>query len=322
MRRLALIIILLPALAWGQGLPDLQRQGTRLEAHRGRLETLLAAQVRRIARLKAQKAGIQRDYQLKSALRENQALATRLNALQDQIRKLNGQLIAAYDQALSQMRDPAERAKIQARRDTLARQSVGHIVTGEKANPLDSAEDLEEKADLLRDSEEKVRRQLKLIRSQIRQLETRARLKRHGRAVDDSPFIEESPRRLARANTSSAKTAADDRTSDPATPGPAEHPPTGFETSAKATADLDNGAHAGAGGGGGSESIATRPDLTLSMHGVMDPGVLKELRAASKSGNVTSRIAALQKAQKQLEQMARKLDQQSKDLRKRARTRH
>ena len=332
MRLLAIILLLVPSLALGQDAGDLQRRWSLLEAHRSRLESLLSTQVKRISRLKVQRPGVRRDYQLKTALRDNRELASKLTQLQEQIRELNRRLVAAYDSALAQTRDPAQRAALRARRDELARKvsaSSGRIVTGGRANPLDSAEDLEEKADLLKDSEEKVRRQLGLIRGQIVRLQRRAKLRRHSRAVDDSPFIEDSPRRLAKTGTGSSSTSRQEADSphDPASPtgeGPqSSPPPAGALTTNKTSDDLDAAATPGGswyGASGGGSELTSRPDLNLSIRGVMDPSMLKELQHASKSGSVKERIAALQKAQKRLEQMARKLDGQAKSLRKRAKS--
>jgi len=330
MKLLPILLLLLPSMAFGQGDPalkGLEGRATRLEAHRGRLEQLLAAQVRRIGRLKSQTPGVRRDYQLKSALRENQALASKLTGLQEQIRELNAKLVAAYDRTIASTTDPGERARLKQRRDKLARSArqAPRIVTRESANPLDSAEDLEEKADLLKDSEEKVRRQLRQIQRQIQRLKHRAQLKRHSRAVDDSPFVEDSPRRLARAKTSSGSgktagtTAMDGDGYEVAPQEPTPAPPAaGFDSSAKT-----NDANAPAGGGAwagspGRSEASGGTDLNLTIRGVMDPGTLRELQQAARSGNVQDRIAALEKARKRLEQMARKLGSQATKLRKQA----
>lgn len=327
MKLLPILMLLLPSVALGQGEPALNAlvgRAARLEAHRGRLEQLLAAQVRRISRLKSQPPGVRRDYQLKGALRENQELATKLTGLQEEIRELNTRLVAAYDGAIASTADPAERARLKQRRDKLARSARQgpRIVTRESANPLDSAEDLEEKADLLKDSEEKVRRQLRQIQQQIQRLKHRARLKRHSRAVDDSPFVEDSPRRLARAKTGSGKSAGatamdgdayETAPQDPAVPAP---PSAGLDSNTK----MNDGAAAGGGSWTGSpgRSEAGGTDLSLTIRGVMDPGTLRELQQAARSGNVQDRIAALEKARKRLEQVARGLSTQASKLRKQA----
>jgi hypothetical protein len=286
--------------------------------------------VRRIGRLKSQPPGVRRDYQLKSALRENQELASKLTGLQEQIRELNTKLVAAYDRTIASTTDPGERARLKQRRDKLARSArqAPRIVTRESANPLDSAEDLEEKADLLKDSEEKVRRQLRQIQRQIQRLKHRAQLKRHSQAVDDSPFVEDSPRRLARAKTSSgsgktAGTTAMDGDAyevapqDPSAPPSTPAPSAGLDSNTK----MNDGATAGGGswtGTPGRSEASGGTDLNLTIRGVMDPGTLRELQQAARSGNVQDRIAALEKARKRLEQMARKLGSQATKLRKQA----
>jgi hypothetical protein len=343
-----LSLLLLPGLALAQpartgkrtGGPDLlQQRHDRLTAHRGRLEGLLETQVKRISRLKAQSPGVRKDFQLRRALRDNQQLATRLSKLQEQIRSTNSQLVDAYDRAIANAQSKAERARLRLRRDRLSRSANARsrIVTREKANPLDSAEDLEEKADLLKDSEEKVRRQLRRIQRQIVRLSRRARLRRHSSALDDAPFVEDAPRlrRISKAPTKSSPTA---ERAEPAPPSPADGkyhfddqdsstaaPPSGaLAADAESSGEPSPGAPAAGGGSWTGNAPANDPSAGLSnasgdaITGVMDPNILRELEQAQKSGNLKDRLTALKKARRRLEQMARRLGTQAQDLRKRA----
>jgi hypothetical protein len=353
MKRCFTFVLLLPGLALAQpaGLATLSQRSTRLEAHRGRLEQLLSAQTLRVGRLKAQRPGVRRDFQLKRALRDSQALATRLTKLQDQLRDLNGRLVKAYDRAIAAAVDPAERARLLERRARLTRKAAARarIVTQEKASPLDSAEDLEEKADLLKDSEEKVRKQLRTLRAQIARLQHQARLRRHSRAVDDSPFVEDSPRRTVRAKSSTTATPKetdDSAASPPAatadgksqdTSAPTAPPPSPGAYTDSEPSDAKDNSLAGAGtwtSKSAGESAGTpatptmSPDraagsggsLSVTIRDVMDPSILQELKRAQKSGTLAERIAALKKAEKRLKQVARKLGTQSSQLRKRAKS--
>jgi TolA-binding protein len=344
------LVLMVPGLGLAQpaGLATLSQRSTRLETHRGRLEQLLSAQTLRIGRLKAQRPGVRRDFQLKRTLRDSQALATRLTKLQDQLRDLNGRLVKAYDRAIAAAVDPTERARLLERRAQLTRKAAARarIVTQEKASPLDSAEDLEEKADLLKDSEEKVRTQLRTLRAQIARLQHQARLRRHSRAVDDSPFVEDSPRRTVRAKSStaaapketddSAASPADGKSQDTSAPVPAAPPSPGAYTDSEPDNAKDNSlAGAGtwtsksAGESAGTPATPTlSPDraaggggsLSVTIRDVMDPSVLQELKRAQKSGTLAERIAALKKAEKRLKEVARKLGTQASQLRKRAKS--
>jgi len=297
----------------------LEKQWSLLDAHRSRLEGLLSHQVKRIQRLK-RKGGVRRDFQLKQALRQNQELARRLNQLQPRLRTLRTTLLKAYNHALRNTKDKAHRLELLKQRNKLQKtlpQTPKRIVVPDKVNPLDSPEDLEEKADLLKDSAGKIKKQLRVLQSQIKRFKHRAKLKRFGRSVDDSPFVEASPRRLAKSKSSASKlrsesnpkTAPEQQTGSPennkfgnhlgGSPAPKTPPPPGYSSSDS--------------GGSGN-----RAQLNLSIRGIMDPSLLKELRKAQKSGDFKQRLKALVKAQKRLEKLAQKLNKRAKQLRKRA----
>jgi prefoldin subunit 5 len=287
---------------------------------------MLGEQGKRIARLKAQPAGVARDYQLAAALRDNQGLATRLTQLGAQIRIATDELRNAYGAAIARARDPEQRRQLEQRLARLnAAGSHIRIVTKEKVNPLDSADDLNEKADLLQDSEEKVRRQLRQVQAQLAQLEHRVKLQRHSKSVDDNPFVEESPRRTGQAKRSTLESApaggGTARATTPPSPGAladsSAEVPAGFTGSAKTNspAPPPSGAgdtsYAGVSGRGGLEVI-------VSIRDVMDPSILNDLKQSTKSDTLTARLAALKKASGRLRQVADQLSNQSKQLRRRA----
>lgn len=293
------------------------------EAHRGRLERQLDEQSKRIVRLKKQPTGVGRDLQLKAALRDSQQLASRLTKMQGQLRELRSNLLSHYAEAIEHAKDETTRQAWRARRRKLlerssSRSKAAKLATGTRANALDGVEDLEEKADLLADSEAKVRRQLRRLSQRIGRIERRSKLRRHGRAATDTPFVEDSTRRLGGSRRLAPAKIASGRTdgatqgeSGPATPAP---PPSGNWSG---TSDPK----AGPGGGGTSMDAASgaAPLRSSTLQRGLDPATLKAL-AGSAKGSPAQQLAALKKARERLQKLAKGLAERSAALRKRAGT--
>jgi len=322
---LILPLFLAPIMAYAQS-PEVSLQEQRralLQSHRTRLETMLTEQGKRIARLKSQPAGVARDYQLAAALRDNQGLATRLMQLGEQIRTATEALRKAYGAAIARASDSEQRRQLEQRLARLnAAASHTRIVTQERVSPLDSADDLTEKADLLQDSEEKVRRQLRQVQAQLAQLAHRVSLQRHSKSVDDNPFVEDSPRRMGQAKNRPLETTPAGGGAARATPAPgatadasAEVPAGAFAGKTNAPAPPPSGSgdtsYTGVSGRGGLEVI-------VSIRDVMDPSILNDLKQSTKSDTLAARLAALKKASNRLRQVADQLSTQSKELRRRA----
>jgi hypothetical protein len=347
MTRRGLLLLALAALtsrpAWGGAgeISALEQQRALLERHRSRLEALLDEHGRRVARLKAQPAGVGRDYQLQAALRESQAVASKLTQLRAQLRAATERLIAEYEAAARRASSEGERARYQKLRSELIgkRTQDTRIVTRERAGRLDSPEDLDEKADLLQDSEEKVRRQLRQVEVKIAQLENRARVQRHGKALDDNPFVEESPRRTGQARRTSGTpnaagaTAAGDsnesggRTTPPAgksgmTPNTPAPPPSpgAFDADASAGPSYGGGTGATAKAPAAPDGLRAGSEVIISIRDVMDPAILKDPKLGAKGDDLKAHLAALRNASQRLRHVAGQLSTQAKDLRQRART--
>ncbi len=361
--RLALSLALL---AFGAGLADAgdledrQRRHDRLTDHRGRLEGQLSEQSQRIRRLKAQPAGVARDFQLEAALRTSRQLATRLTKLQGRIHAARKRLAAAYDRAIQQA-DAKLKVVLRRRRARLGRKRQGantRIVTGDRSSPYDSPEDLEEKADLLKDSEEKVRRQLRRLQRQLARLQHRARLRRHARAAEDNPFVENAPRRTSRVSAarkpqepaSSGGAAA--TTNGPTSEGDDSAARAGGGTApppAPPASDYDGKSNSGeqspadpssdmATGLGGASSPAPQPtgsgswsgvgdssrdaagvSISVTIRDVIDPSLLRKLGQVVRGGEVKARITVLRRATSKLGQLAGRLSKKARSLRQRAR---
>jgi hypothetical protein len=328
---IALIVAALPGMASAQTttLSQLEQRRALLDGHRIRLESMLGEQGKRIGRLKAQPAGVARDYQLGAALRENQALATRLTQLGEQLRVVGQDLAKAYTQAITASKDPAERSRLEERRAKLAAAGGStRIVTNAKARSTDTAEDLDEKADLLQDSEEKVRRQLKQVQTKVAQLEHREKLQRHSKSMDDNPFVEDSPRRSGTAKKVALEPVpAGGGTHGAMTPAPSAKYGTSGECSGgacgtpSASADTSLNSSTGSWSGGRTDDAVpmgrSGTELIVSIRDVMDPSLLTDLKQG-KGESATSRLAALKKASERLRQVAGKLSSQAQELRQRA----
>lgn len=331
---LLMLILACPGVARAESLKDQEQGRVLLQDHRGRLEARLAEQVRRIGRLKQNAPGVRRDFQLDAALKQNRQLADKLARLQQQLNDRTRALAAAYQAALAKASDASQRARFHKRLRALRAElgsPASRLVTDGQVSPLDSPEDLEEKADLLDDSREKLQRRLKKVKRQLDLLQHRKRLRRHGRAADDTPFDENSTARTARvkgaaerATDSSNKVGgggptgnytggtAPGQNPDPGslsgTPTPGAGPP----TPSGDVAGLESARGSSAAGG-------------LGIMDVTDPALLRELsRPANQGGSLSQRIATLERADKKLkkvlEQMnarSTKLRQQAKQIRKR-----
>lgn len=295
------------------------------EAHRGRLERQLDEQSKRIARLKKQPTGVGRDLQLKAALRDSQQLASRLTKMQSQLRELRSNLLSHYAEAIEHAKDDTTRQAWRARRHKLLERSTRHakatakLATGTRANALDGVEDLEEKADLLADSEAKVRRQLRRLSRRISRIERRSKLRRHGRAATDTPFVEDSTRRLGGSRRLAPAKIASGRTdgatqgeSGPATPAP---PPSGNWSGAGDPKAGPGGLNSDA--ASGTAPAPPAPSATLQRG--LDPATVKALGGTFK-GSPAQQLAALKKAREKLQKLAQGLAQRSTALRKRAST--
>jgi hypothetical protein len=355
MRRSLLFLLALALLPIGEArviaeetsLAGLEGQLSRLDGHRVRLEAFLAEQGKRIARLKAQAPGVARDFQLRSTLKENQELASRLTKLQQDLRVAAESLLVTYDKAIAESSDPARRDRLEAARAALrSRTAAGagsRIVTGERAGRLDSAEDLDEKADLLEDSRLKVARQLERITRAITKLENRDRILRHGRAAEDNPFVEDSPRRTSRALRStdrlSSVATGTGGTNGATAPGPSPSVTTKTTGEADSKSSFDSsasmtpsGAKSGATSGGGAasasaggtastgrgEGTATIESVTVAVKEVLDPGLLKELSRSAKGDDLRAQLAALKKARGELAKIEGSLGAQARSLRQRS----
>ncbi|MBW2730752.1 MAG: hypothetical protein JRH20_00075 [Deltaproteobacteria bacterium] len=325
-RLLLLTALLLPATALadlGDGVARLEKRHGLLSAHRTRLEGQLEEHGKRISRLKAQPRSVTRDLQLKTALRSSQGLANRLTSLQQRLNNQRDKLLALYAQAIRAAPNATSRERWAERHSKLARRhsSEGRLIARIKTNPLDSPEDLEEKADLLKDSEEKLERRIRALGRHITRLGRRAKLKRHGRAAQDTPFVEQSTRRMGgqrRAPTRAAGTA----TTTPPTTVP---PPSSVDDTSESR-DYDSAAKFNGAPEGGRAPDPSAVGVTgeseaapTPMARSLDAATLQALSGKLR-GTTAQKLAALKLAQKKLAKLARSLSAQAAALERKARS--
>lgn len=293
-----------------------------------RRERLLASAQRtnrEIDALKAQAQEPSRDRKLQALLAEAQTRASELEQLDVATKTTHDALVRARQALVRRCdRELAAPNLVDAERVELIRLravQVSSLVQPAKAvgalgaptaNPLDGPRELEEKADLLRDSSDKLRKEARRIAVRIDDLERRRHLRERSNAVDEDWFSEStSNRRFART------TATTTKTSDAATPAFASTPP------GNVTGGRGNDAANGGGGAppgmtpGGLESDPHVETATV-LRNLVDPATLEELRKADRGDDVDRQIRALRRAQGELSDLATDLDKKGKSLSKKA----
>lgn len=298
-----------------------QREAAQHDLARAQ-EKLLAANQRtnrEIDALKAQAEEPARDAKLQSLLalaqsraQELEKLEAQLRAAQDALQRARQTLAQRCDQALAapSLPDSQRVELIRLRAVQIAAlvqpaRPVGAVgAPGTAANPLDGPRELEEKADLLRDSSDKLRKEARRIATRIDDLERRRHLRERSSALDEDWFSEStSNRRFARTTTQ---------------PTTAKSESTGAQNPAFA------GPPAGAGGtadrGPEANDAAANPSVETAtvLRNLVDPATLEELRRADRGDDVDRQIKALRRAQSELDSLAGDLDKKGKSLSRRA----
>ena len=327
------LLLTIPAAAMAQQrsprLSDLEQSQVLLLDHKGRLEARLADQVRRIGRLKQNSTGVGSEYQLETALRQNRQLSEKLNQLQQRINASSRALAAAYEARLARKDLPADQRKNLTARLTGLRSMLkgpgSSLVTSGEVTALDSPEDLEEKADLLDDSREKLKRRLKRVREQLDQLKHRNRLRRHGRAADDTPFDESSTSGTVAVRGSSNPEPSTD-TASANKKGGTSYNGQGPQTGTPGTDNPSPPAPAGGLHGDardGNESAASGGTSALSglslQETISDAELMRALGNPTRGGkSLEQQITQLEQAHGKLKKMLEEMGTKSKKLRDQA----
>jgi hypothetical protein len=251
--------------------------------------------------------------------------------------------MAACDRALAGSLPESRRlelARLRTAQATLLAAPPQPIGIGKAtADALDGPRDLAEKADLLRDSEDKLKREVHRLALRIDDVERRRHLRERAGAVDDDVFGElQSNRHVARASTSASASGG----GATAGAGTANGAPTPSAGGAGGSAGAGGGATAGSGGtppstpappgptaGGGaggsaggfssgSDTAGRTGDTSTVLRNLVDPATLDELRRADGSDDLERQVRALKRAQGELDGLARELERRAKSLSSRA----
>jgi len=328
---------------------DVQRlEGERaqLDARRGKLETESQRLAGEIDRAKAEAPGVRRDARLQELLAQHESAADELQKLSADSRaraqavlQARRALMAACDRALQGSLPEARRlelARVRTAQATVLAAPPQPLGIGKptEASTLDGPRDLAEKADLLRDSGDKLKREVARLAMRIDDVERRRHLRERAGAVDDDVFGElTSNRHVARSSTAGTQNAgaASDR-------GGSAAPPSAPSTSNGAGGTGGAGAPAPGGGGGvttggggapppssgpsfgfsGADTAGKSSDTTTVLRNLVDPATLDELRRADGTDDLERQVRALRRAQSELDSLAKELEKRAKALNARA----
>jgi len=324
------LLIAAPARAQSAKTPEVLRKGlTALNRHFAELNRHVAARAALLERLeryrtllrktRALPAGPARDYRLRRLLAEARTLAKRLSGLDQRIRVVQKSLDDARRRLLSSLAQlkGAHRTRL---RQELARTRRGRThrvlrVAQPRIHPLDGPRQILDKADVLKDSEEKIRKRLAEIARVIGRLKNRRTLRNISRRVDryTGLFNEDSSRRRVtriRPAKVPAEAAAPQGTGDPSHNSQDSDGLASYGTSAPA----DDGT--GEWGPGRSVSSGT---YAVVLRELLTPATIQALRKAGRSGDPAARLKALERARRELTLAAQRLRERAKRYRQRAR---
>jgi len=311
--------------------------GSRMQ----RLEIESRGLANQIEKLKGEPAGVRHDARLQELLAIARGKSDELERLSSELRArsaplANGRraLMALCDRALAGQLPEATRLELSRLRAAqvaqLAQPSQPIGKTHVEADPLDGPRELSEKADLLRDSQDKLRREVARLSTRIDDVERRRHLRERAGALDEDWFGENSSnRRVARvAGVGGAAARGGGETADKAAAGnnsPAA-PTGGLAGGAPSPAPGAGGPAAGAGSGGGTspappssfaDPSPTRDSASV-LRNLVDPSTLAELRRADGSDDLERQLRALRRAQGELEGLANELGRRAQGLSARA----
>jgi len=299
-------------------------------------------------------SGVRRDGKLQELLASQKQKSDELERLASELRGraslvagARRKLIADCDRALATPNLP------EARRLELARLRTTHAaalaapaapigVARATDDPLDGPRELQDKADLLRDSGDKLRREVVRLAARIDGVERRRHLRERAGAVDEDLFGEavsnrRSPRVASTTFGGSHGGAADNATgANSPTAGPSQgqggggaggsagggagSPAPGSGAGSGGTGGTTGGSNGGSTGGGstGGTLGGTGSGDSTVLRNLVDPATLDELRRSDGSDDLDRQLRALRRAQGELNGLATELDRRARALSQRA----
>jgi hypothetical protein len=341
----------------GEAVRKLEADRAQLDGRRVRLEHENEELAGDIEHWKAQSAGVRRDFRLSELLAAAKSKSDELERVAAELRWRGSalvegrrQLIAACDRALAGQLPEARRLELARLRTsqttllTMPSVTASGKVAPVVVDPLDGPRELAEKADLLRDSEDKLKREVQRLASRIDDVERRRHLRERVGAVDEDWFGEAtSNRKFARVTSTPAMPAdktvggttggagsgrmsgfgATDTNQAPAAAAP---PAGGATTPTVGGAPTPGGGSVGSTpgtqppptGGGEFGGGGARASDTTVLRNLVDPSTLDELRRADGGDDLERQLRALRRAQGELQSMANDLERRARSLSTRA----
>ena len=279
--------------------------------------------------------GVRRDSHLQELLAESKKTTDELERVQAGLRastpaldELRRRMVRAIDQLLAHdgghdkndtrlpdaVRFDLERARTAAVAALAAPVTPLQIAGGTRGAFDDGPRELRDKADLLRDSGDKLRREAQRLAARIDSVDRRRRLRERAGAIDEDLFGESaSNRHIARAGAPSESGAISQT-----------QPSTGSPTGAAPPSNTSSPSMPSLSGGTTSSTPASQPSSfrseTTVLRNLVDPATLDELNSADAVDDADRQERALKKAQGELESLATELDRRANTLDSRAAT--
>jgi hypothetical protein len=324
----------------------LEAARAQVDGHRVALEAQSQEAAAQIEKLKKEPAGIRRDGKLQELLAAQKATSDELERVAGDLRGRTSllagarkKLIADCDRALGGQLPEVQRVELArlrtAQATMLAMPDRPLGVARASTHPLDGPRELQDKADLLRDSGDKLRREVALLSVRIDSVERRRHLRERAGAVDEDLFGEAiSNRRSPRLPSSTSTSDQHGGSATPSTPTVGSGGATGGSggtggTPGGAGPPANNpGPSNGFGGGSNSPpppaaalptfSSGATSDTATVLRDLVDPATLDELRRSDGGDDLDRQVRALRRAQSELTGLANELDRRARSLSTRA----
>jgi len=275
-------------------------------------------QLAEIDNLKRRRSSWRRNRELKRAYGESQATAKKLATYDKRVRRLAKELTRArralwqaIDAELLSSTDPRRRSVLERIRRARTRQPTRRrriVLPDDRIDPLASAEELEEQARLLAQSEAQLAREIDNLDRREKRLVRMAKLRTTRlRAAEMGALDDNNPRRttgrLVASNNRSTGGNDSDSAGDPA-PGESGQAP---------------GPEGDSGGGTTLEDAESGGDYSLIFADVVDTPTLNAYRSADQSGDPKRRAKAARRMRVQAQTRLKELRQRRKEMLDRAR---
>ncbi|HJZ87220.1 MAG TPA: hypothetical protein VKN99_18730 [Polyangia bacterium] len=316
MRLLVLTVLLLLGHPAWDDLVRVQAEESQLVRERVPMQARLNEQARTVDSLKARASGPVEDARLQAAMAQAQELARKLAALDGQLAVKRRAVIAAADRVIADERDATLREKAMQVRADMARALAAPTprpglasALGIKESATDGPEDLREKADLLKDTEDRIQRELSVLDKKYTAAQRRSELQRSMHSLEASPFVEDVRRQRVLPHTGGELgSQSNDRSGGPPNSPPSPSPGFGGGTDSGGASSPFPGGAATPNPSGGVTDVIVLKD-------VLDAATLSELNQPK---DAATYVRALERARQRLRALATDLDQRSQQLRRRA----